>query len=231
MEFQDKDLGKIMLVKNNRAKRITARYRNGQYCITYPSFVSPSSVEKAIEEMKPQLLKLKERSPEKLIFSTETEFSTYSFDVKIIRSDLANYYSRLKEGILHISCPRHIEFEDEDTQTTIRHYIEKTLRSEAKRILPEMVRVQAAKHEFMYTDVRINKSRSRWGSCSSKKSINLSYYCLLLPAHLLELIILHELCHTKEMNHSEKFWALLDKVTNGYAKQLTKELKLYKTNI
>lgn len=230
MELQDEDLGKIVLVKNNRAKRITARYRDGEYYVTYPSFAGSSSVIKAIEEMKPQLLKLKKKSPEKQLFTPDSVFKAYSFDIRIVKSDLTNFYARLKDSVLHISCPYHSNFEDENTQIRIRQYIEKALRAEAKRIFPEMVKTEAEKNGFIYSDVRINKSKTRWGSCSSKKSINLSYYCLLLPAHLLRLIILHELCHTKEMNHSDKFWALLDKVTDGNAKQLTKELKLYKTN-
>ncbi len=230
MEFEDKDLGKIVLVKNSRAKRITARYRDGAYSITYPSFSSMSTIEKAIREMKPQLLKLKEKSPQKRLFTEETIFGTYSFDLRIMRGNLSNYYTRLKDGVLSISCPLNTDFMDVTTQITIRRYIEKALRHEAKRIFPAMVSEEAEKHGFTFTDVRINKSQTRWGSCSSRKSINLSYYCLLLPAHLLQLIVLHELCHTKEMNHGERFWNILDRVTNGNAKKLTKELKSYKTD-
>jgi len=84
-------------------------------------------------------------------------------------------------------------------------------------------------HGFRFSDVKINKSTSRWGSCSFKKSINLSYFCLLLPPHLLDLIVLHELCHTREMNHGDKFWIHLDSVTGNRAKALTLELKKFST--
>lgn len=229
MEIEDSDLGRILLVKNDRAKRIIIRYRDGMYRLTYPSFVTLSSVKESVCKMKPQLLKLKEKSPDKRNFGVDTIFRTYTFEVRIVKSDLDNYYSRLKEGILFISCPKQSVFETEATQNDIRGYIEVALRAEAKRILPLMVKIEAEKHGFVYTGVRINKSRSRWGSCSAKKSINLSYYCLLLPEHLLKLVILHELCHTKEMNHSQHFWTLLDTVTDGKAEGLTKELKQYKT--
>lgn len=228
MELEDKDLGRIVLVKNNRAKRITVRYRNGMYSLTYPPFVKLSSIEEALGKMKPELLKLKAKSVDKLLFNTETLFKTYTFEVRITKSDLTNFYVGFKEGVLSISCPRQTVFEEEATQTFIRGKIERTLRTEAKRILPSIVEEEATKHGFVYTNVRISKSQSRWGSCSSQKNINLSYYCLLLPEHLLRLIVLHELCHTKEMNHSKDFWNLLDKVTGGKAKELTKELKQYR---
>ncbi len=50
---------------------------------------------------------------------------------------------------------------------------------------------------------------------------------MLVPAHLIEYVILHELCHTREMNHGDKFWKLMDKVTDGKSKALRQELKQY----
>lgn len=104
------------------------------------------------------------------------------------------------------------------------------MRIEANRIFPLKVKTFALKNEFKVSDVKINKSRTRWGSCSYRKSINLSLYCMLLPEHLVDFVILHELCHTMEMNHGDRFWMLLDKVSGGKAKALTKELKQYKIN-
>jgi predicted metal-dependent hydrolase len=106
--------------------------------------------------------------------------------------------------------------------------VEKALRYEANRLLPAKVKLFAQRHGFTVSDVKINKSRTRWGSCSSKKSINLSYYCMLLPEHLINHVILHELCHTVEMNHGDSFRQLLDKVSGGKSKEHTKELKAFK---
>ena len=56
-------------------------------------------------------------------------------------------------------------------------------------------------------------------------SINLSVYLMTLPSHLINYVILHELCHTVHHDHSDAFWALMDKVTEGKSKSLHKELK------
>lgn len=230
MVIWDKELGEIRLVKNSRAKRIIVRRKGDSLQLTYPPSVSMSYIEKTIGEMKPRLISLIEKKDNRIIFSPETVFETFSFRLKIITAaSTGNYYMNLKDGILSISCPSGKNYEDLSVQSIIKGYIEKALRYEANRLFPAKVKMYADKLGFNFTDVKINKSRTRWGSCSSKKMINLSYYCMLLPEYLVDFVILHELCHTIEMNHGERFWALLDQITDNKAKQLTKELKSFKT--
>lgn len=101
------------------------------------------------------------------------------------------------------------------------------LRQQANAHLPQLIAQLAKEHGFRYQRLNIRKSRTRWGSCSSKGTISLSLYLMRLPAHLIEYVILHELCHTIEMNHSPAFWELLNQHTDGKAKSLRKELKNY----
>jgi predicted metal-dependent hydrolase len=110
-------------------------------------------------------------------------------------------------------------------------YNEDEVRRQAQASLPEELAQLARKHGFTYQSLQIRKSKTRWGSCSSKKAINLSLYLMLLPPHLREYVMLHELCHTVHMNHGTAFWALLDQYTNGKSKELRKELKNYRSLI
>lgn len=230
MVIKDKDLGDIRLVKNAQARKIIVRHKDNYLQLTYPPGVSMSYIEKTIEEMKPRLFKLLERKNEQYLFTPQTEFKTFSFALKIFESaSTSNYYLKLKDGILSISCPPDTDYESPTVQGTIRSMMEKALRYEAKRLFPQKVETLAHLHGFTFSTVKINQSRTRWGSCSSKKAINLSYHCMLLPEYLVDFVMLHELCHTKEMNHGERFWLLLDKVSDGKAKALTKELKSFKT--
>ena len=102
---------------------------------------------------------------------------------------------------------------------------EVALKLKAKSVLPAQLAKLAELHNFIYSGVKIRKSRSRWGSCSSKKIINLSFYLMLLPEHLIEYVLLHELCHTVHLNHSPAFWELLNKCTCGKAKELRREIR------
>ena len=104
---------------------------------------------------------------------------------------------------------------------------ENELRIRAKQYLPAEIQGLAQRHGFRYQQIKIRKSKTRWGSCSSKGVINLSFYLMLLPSHLIEYVLLHELCHTVEMNHSAAFWSLLDSHTQGRSKILRKELRQY----
>jgi len=66
---------------------------------------------------------------------------------------------------------------------------------------------------------------TRWGSCTVKRSINLNSWLVMLPEHLSDYVILHELVHTRFPDHSIKFWKELDAVTGGQSKMLRRELR------
>ena len=99
------------------------------------------------------------------------------------------------------------------------------LRKQAKEQLPARLQVLASARGLSFQKVSIHKSRTRWGSCSSKGIISLSLYLMLLPPHLQDYVMQHELTHLLEMNHSSRFWNLLDEVTDGKALAYRKEMR------
>lgn len=103
------------------------------------------------------------------------------------------------------------------------------MRQEAKKTLPRRVEELALRHGFGYSRLTIRNAKTRWGSCTGKNTISLSLYLMQVPEHLQDYVILHELCHTVHHDHSPRFWALMDKVTDGNAQALRAELHRYHT--
>ena len=92
------------------------------------------------------------------------------------------------------------------------------LRLRAKAELIPKTRELADRYGFSVKSVRITSARTRFGSCSADNGISLSLYLMLYPEEAREYVILHELCHTVEHNHSRRFYALLDRYMPDHRK-------------
>ncbi len=77
---------------------------------------------------------------------------------------------------------------------------------------------------FDFNAIKIRNQKTRWGSCSKKKNLNFNYKIVFLPPHLIDYIVVHELCHLGAFNHSQKFWNLVSKAMPNHH-TLRRELK------
>ena len=112
-------------------------------------------------------------------------------------------------------CSSDLSGAGEAVQKLVRGAILRAMKKVAAEFLPPLLSVWAERFGLTYRKVRITAARSRWGSCTSAKTISLSCYLMLVPSHLIDYVILHELAHTREMNHGPRFWELLDSMTAG----------------
>lgn len=225
--IQDKELGTITIRKSIRARHYSLKISDGKIIAIMPQMGNEKLLLSFIEKNRQKLITALQKHPARYVLNEETQLQTLTFFVKITRTKRQNFYMQLNDGILNIACPQYTNFEDENIQEYLRKMIKRALKHEANRILPERLQTLATFHQFRYTEVKINNSHSSWGSCNRRNSINLSCNLMLLPQHLIDYVILHELCHTIELNHSSRFWELLDSVTNNQAKSLRNELKQY----
>lgn len=108
--------------------------------------------------------------------------------------------------------------------------VAKTLRREASRYLPKRLHFFADKYGYRYETVRLTFAKSRWGSCSARGTISLNIALMSLPEELRDYVLLHELAHTKEMNHSADFWRQLES-TLPNARELNDRLRDYQPYI
>lgn len=227
--LEDKELGSLFVRVNARARRLTFRTKEDGIYVTVPPGTTLAEVKNAIEQLRPRLKAAKQKQACPLIdlnFKIDTEF----FKLSLTSGQRERFLSRSELGEMQIICPPDADFSDANLQAWLRKVIEEALRRNAKIILPPRLYMLSTQHGLPYKSVKINSSSGRWGSCSARGNINLSYYLVLLPKHLIDYVLLHELTHTREMNHGECFWALLDKMTGGKAQALRNELKGYRTD-
>ena len=100
----------------------------------------------------------------------------------------------------------------------------------AEKIIRHKVEQWSALLELEYNRVTIRNQVSRWGSCSRSKNLSFNYKLVFLPEHLLDYVIVHELCHLLELNHSPRFWSLVQKVIPRY-KDHKRELREFERRI
>ncbi len=99
-------------------------------------------------------------------------------------------------------------------------------KARAKAYLPPLVEKLGEQTGLRPSKLGIRKAKTRWGSCSAKNSISLSYYLMKLPPHLIEYVIIHELAHIKHKNHSQRFWGEVARHLPPY-RALVKELRAF----
>src|SRR3990167_382813 len=108
-------------------------------------------------------------------------------------------------------------------QKTLHQAAERSLKMQAKVILPARTEVLSKRSGIKFNELRIRKMTSRWGSCSAKANISLSLFLIQLPDELMDYVIMHELVHTKHLNHGRAFWGLMQKLSPN-TKTLRKRL-------
>lgn len=225
--ISDKDFGKIHFVVRRSARNITMRVKEDGLHVTTPPYRSITALLEAIAPFRERLRNVCSEvkpKPFDLNFSIEAE----CFRLKLETSPLKNFTVSMRDETVVIACPAHADFTTDRVQTLVKNAVMRAMRKKAEEYLPPLVQYWSSLFDLPYNKVTISKARSRWGSFSSKRDISLSFYLMLLPAHLMDYVILHELAHTREMNHGPKFWELLNQLTDGKALALRKELRMHR---
>ena len=104
--------------------------------------------------------------------------------------------------------------------------LEQAYRRQAKARLEERAAYFASRMGVSYQRISVRAAKTRWGSCSAKGNLNFHWKQILMPPQVLDYVVVHELAHRKEMNHSPAFWAEVEKILPDY-RERRKWLKTY----
>ncbi len=146
-----------------------------------------------------------------------------SYELSITKGDRRTHSASVKGGIIELKLSQHQE--GLALTKSIKTLLSRVI---GQDFLPEITeRVHAINRAHFQSEIkqiRMKYNRSNWGSCSSRGNINLSTRLLFAPQPVIDYVIVHELAHTKEMNHSQRFWKLVEAAMPSY-KEKEKWLK------
>ena len=199
----------IILIRNQRARRYVLRLRpDGSARVTIPRGGSATEARNFVERNKSWLEQQLQRRaskpghPVEWQIGMEILFRGETVKVAAAENDLIQFGS---EQIKVVAA-----------EINLRPAIEKQMRSLASRELPPVVFRFAALHQLTVNRVTVRNQRSRWGSCSRRGTISLNWRLIQAPPEVRDYIVLHELMHLRQMNHSPRFWAEVERVCPNY---------------
>lgn len=221
-------LGNITITYNARARHIIMRATHEGISVTVPPHAKNDDIFRALDAHKDKLLAQQQKNSVPHI-DHSYNIRTPHFVFSLQKSEQKEFtLKKEKNGIYTLHCPQTVPLHEAPRQAWLRKVITGAMRHRASEILPMRLKELAAARGFTHGRVSVRDSHTRWGSCNSKKDISLSIHLVLLPQELIDYVIMHELCHTIEMNHSPRFWNLLDKALNNDSKALRKRLRAFK---
>lgn len=222
-------LGKVTVIRSVRARRLSLSVRaDGEVRLTVPAGVGSRTALQFLEEKADWVLRARERMAErypKQIIALP--YATRAHELRLYPCPTLTNSVRISDGVIRVSYPASARYDDPEVQQTIRKGIEAAWRIEAQNYLPERVEILCRALHFRCGEVTVRNMRSRWGSCSVDNRLSLSIQLMKLPDHLIDYVIIHELCHTRVKNHGPKFHELLNRMTDGRHPELRRELKGY----
>jgi predicted metal-dependent hydrolase len=113
----------------------------------------------------------------------------------------------------------HLESEAVDAALTDGVAIERWYRREARVRITAMVEEEAERLGVTYTSIAIRDQRTRWGSCSKRGTLSFNWRLVIAPTEVCRYVVVHEVCHLRELNHSKAFWRLVDAAMPSWREQ------------
>lgn len=141
-------------------------------------------------------------------------------------ADIPSPKSRISGSDIRIIRPTRMLSSHPEVQAAAEKACIRALRAEAAKLLPVRLKKLAAEYDFNYSSIQIKQLKGRWGSCDNHQHITLNLFLMQLPWKLIDYVLVHELTHTKHLNHGEGFWNEFLK-NEPYAKEYRRQIKKF----
>lgn len=227
-------IGEIRIRRGANIKFLSVRLAPGRgVWVNIPFGVSLRQAEKFVLEKKAWILQnmSKVQTYEKdtgVGLGIGAEVKTKLHSLHIVEAEGVKPGYKLEGDKIMLMIPKGTVYSRIDKM--VQNFLLQIYLMECKQYLPQRVKAYAEKYGFRYARVSFRNNISNWGSCSFDNNISLNIKLMKLPDDIIDYVILHELCHTVEKNHSDSFWKLVRKVCPDY-ESLRTRLRKYNTRI
>jgi predicted metal-dependent hydrolase len=202
--IHDEEFGKITIRRSARASQVRLRVApDGTLRASLPLYAPTFLVKRLIKSSREELRALLAEAAPSTVYTDGMRIGkSHSLHV---RAGQLLAVKRHQQRI-EVTLPPDVELNDIRSVKAIREAVQAALRIEAKSYLPKRLAFLANKLGYHYSSVRFSHASGRWGSCNSAGVISLNIALMKLPFELIDYVIVHELAHTKHLNHSDAFW-------------------------
>lgn len=206
--IQDEEFGKITIRRSARASQVRLRVApDGTLRASLPLYAPTFLVKRLIKSHRGELRDMLSQA-QPLIHYTDGMQIGKSHTLIVHPTTGAFQVNRRGQQII-VSLPEGKSLSDAIIVRAVRDAVIAALRVEAKSYLPKRLAFLANKLGFSYKKVRFSHASGRWGSCTSEGTISLNIALMKLPFEQIDYVIIHELAHTKHLNHSPEFWSVV----------------------
>lgn len=206
--INDEEFGKITIRRSAKASQVRLRVApDGTLRASLPLYAPTFLVKRLVKNNRQELRQLLHQATPQVTYQNGMQIGK-SHSLIVVPSSSALKVSNHGQHIT-VALPEHKSLNDTDVVRQVRDAVIAALRVEAKSYLPKRLAFLGNKLGMNYSRVRFSHASGRWGSCSSNGTISLNIALMKLPFELIDYVIVHELAHTREMNHSQDFWQIV----------------------
>ena len=215
-------------VSKARVKNLYISVENGEVVIKAPWYVTNSQIQEVVESKRDWIIKKLEEyktSPRKAKeYADGEKFQVLgkAYTLNIYFKEIEKAKLNVFDGNIDVVLP--LEYSESDNTAIIKKMIEKMYFMIAEREVDMAMEKWTREVGLAPEEFRIRKVKTSWGTCSSTKKITINQDLMMYSREAIEYVVLHEICHLKYMNHSKKFWEMVESYMPDY-KIYEKELK------
>lgn len=213
----------VLIRRNPRARRISMRADavRREIRITMPTYAPTNSALEFVAQKRQWIAARLQSAPDAAPIAPNSEIAVEGEAHRIVwRADLPRTISRC-DGELRLGGP----------EAAVGQRVLRWIKAEAKRVFTADIAEYCARAGEAVPHLSLGDPRSRWGSCSSRGTISLSWRLMMAPAHVRRSVIAHEVAHMRHMDHSKDFYAWLDELYEGDRKAADRWLKMHGTGL